>query len=169
MAAVTILMQSALAPAFDKNDGNLKVKRFYLHIASVANGGTALEQNSIARAVRLPKGAVIDSIKMRWEAGGGTNTLAVRRTAVSDGTTHTDIKTGLTGGSAGYWQSIDETAGAEYTMNRMTVESWIDIEFAGSNGWPVDKYISGQVVYSMPSTEDEIALVDGTIDDDLGV
>lgn len=169
MAAVTVLMKSALSPAFDERDGQLKVKRFYFHIASVANGGTALEQNSIARAVRLPKGAMIDSIKMKWEAGGGTNTINVRRCAVSDGTTHTDIKTSLTGGSAGYWQSIDETAGAEVTCSRLTAESWIDLEFAGTNGWPVDKYIEGQVAYSMPSTQDELDLVDGTIDDDLGV
>lgn len=170
MAAVTVLMRSAKVAVKDAFDGAVKAKSFRLHIASAANGGTAMEQNSIARAVKLPVGAILQDIHMRWEAGGGTNTLNVRRCATSDGTTHTDIKTTLTGGSAGYWRLSDETAGAETCRpTPLAVESWIDIEMAGTNGWPVDKYIEGTVYYVMPTFDDEIADVDGTADDDLGV
>jgi hypothetical protein len=170
MAAVTILTRAAKQAVFDTLDGSVKAKSFRLHIASTANGGAALEQNSVIRAVKLPKGAILQDIHMRWEAGSGTNTLAVRRTAVSDGVTHTDIKTGLVGGSAGYWRLSDETAGAETCRpTPLAVESWIDIECAGANGWPVDKYIEGTVFYVMPTFDDEIEDVAGTAEDDLGV
>ena len=169
MAAVTILMRSAKVAVKETLDGAVKAKSFRLHIASVANGGAALEQNSVARAVKLPKGAIIKDIHLRWEAGGGTNTINVRRCATSDGTTHTDIKTGLVGGSAGYWRLSDETAGAETCEHKLAAESWIDLEFAGANGWPVDQYIEGTVFYVMPTFDDEIEDVNGTADDDAGV
>lgn len=170
MAAVTILMRSAKVAVKEALDGAVKAKAFRLHIAATADGGVALEQSSVARAVKLPAGAMIQDIHMRWEAGGGTNTLAVRRCATSDGTTHTDIKTGLVGGSAGYWRLSDETAAAETCRpTPLAVESWIDIEFAGTNGWPVDKYIEGTVFYTMPTFDDEFDDIAGTADDDLGV
>ncbi len=170
MAAVTILTRSAKVPVKETFDGAVKAKSFRLHIASVANGGAALEQLSVVRVAKLPKGAILQDIHMRWEAGGGTNTLAVRRTAVSDGTTHTDIKTGLTGGSAGYWRLSDETAAAETCRpTPLAVESWIDIEMAGANGWPVDKYIEGTIFYVMPTYDDEREDIAGTADDDLGI
>lgn len=169
MAAKTILMRSAKVAVKEALDGAVKAKAFRLHIASVVNGGAALEQNSVARAVKLPKGAMIKDIHMKWEAGGGTNTINVRRCATSDGTTHTDIKTGLVGGSAGYWRLSDETAAAETCAHKLAAESFIDLEFAGANGWPVDQYIEGTVFYTTPTFDDEIEDAAGTADDDLGV
>ncbi len=170
MAAVTILMRSAKVAVKETLDGAVKAKSFRMHIAAAADGGAALEQNSVARAVKLPAGAILQDMHMRWEAGGGTNTLNVRRCATSDGTTHTDIKTNLTGGSAGYWRLSDETAAAETCRpTPLAVESWIDIEFAGANGWPVDKYIEGTVFYVMPTYDDEIEDVNATAEDDAGV
>lgn len=169
MAAVTILMRSAKVAVKEALDGNVKAKAFRLHIASIANGGVALEQNSVARAVKLPKGAKIKDIHMRWEAGGGTNTINVRRCATSDGITHADIKAGLVGGSAGYWRLSDETAGAETCGHRLAAESWIDLEFVGANGWPVDQYIEGTVFYTTPTFDDEIEDAAGTAEDDLGI
>jgi hypothetical protein len=158
MAAVTILMPSAKQAVKDapNYDGSLKAKHFRLRIAATADGGAALEQNSVARAVKLPEGACLVDIQMRWEAGGGTNTFGVRRCATSDGTTHTDIKTSLVGGSAGYWRLSDETAATETMFKRLDVESWIDLEFTGANGWPVEKYIEGIVVYFVPCFDDEV-------------
>ena len=169
MAAVTVLARAAKVAVRAGMDGLVQAKRFRFKIATVALGGAALEQNSIVRVAKLPAGTIIEDIQIKWEAGGGTNTLAVRRCATSDGTTHTDLKTGLTGGSAGYWRNVDETAGAENVCSRLAVESWIDIEMAGANGWPVDKYIEGVIFYTNPAYDDEFADVAGTATADLGV
>lgn len=169
MAAVTILARSAKVPVKDAIDGLVKAKSFRFKIATVALGGAALDTLSIVRIAKLPAGAIIHDIHARWEAGGGTNTLAFRRCATSDGTTHTDLKTGLTGGSAGYWRLSDEVAAAETVPTRLAVESWIDIEMAGANGWPVDKFIEGTIYYTTPCYDDELEDVAGTAEADLGV
>jgi hypothetical protein len=169
MAAVTVLAKSAKVPVPDAFDGSVKVKRFYFHIASVANGGTALDQNSIVRLVKLPAGAEILDMHIRHGAGGGTNTVSIRRCATSDGTTHTDIHTAHDISSAGFFRLISETAAAETCPVHLAVESWIDLEFTGSSGWPVDIAIEGSVIYTMPTFDDERAVVDGTVTDDTGV
>jgi len=169
MAAVTVLARSAKVAVRDAFDGAIKVKRFKYKIATVLLGGAALETLSIVRLAKLPAGARIFDIQLQWEAGGGTNTMAVRRCAVSDGTTHTDLKTGITGGSAGWWSLHTEADAAETCPIPLAVESWIDIEMAGTNGWPVDKYIQGSILYSTPTFDDELADVAGTAAADLGV
>ena len=157
MAAVTILADSAKVAVMDQpGQGLVCCKQFYFKIAAVADGGTALDQLSIVRIAKLPKDAAIVDIHARWEAGSGTNTLALRRCATSDGTTHTDLKTGLTGGSAGFFRLSDETAAADTVWAPLAVESWIDIEMAGANGWPVSKYIKGCIFYTVPTFDDEV-------------
>lgn len=167
MAAVTILADSAkVAVKDDPSDGSIKTKRFYFHIASVANGGAALAQNSIVRLVRLPAQARLVDIMVQFEAGGGTNSGKLRRCAVSDGTTHTDIYTFSDMSSAGYLRLSKETAAAETCPIPLAVESWIDFEVTGSSGWPVDEYIRGEVQYSVPTFDDEYS---ANFTDHLGV
>jgi hypothetical protein len=158
MAAVTILADSAKTAVKDSpGSAAVQSKRFYFHIASVANGGAALDQNSIVRMVRLPAEARIIDILGQHEAGGGTNAAKIRRCAVSDGTTHTDILTLSDMSSAGYFRLSEETPAAETCPIPLAVESWIDIEFTGASGWPVDKYIQGEVLYTVPTFDDEFS------------
>lgn len=137
---------------------NLKVRQFRYHIEAA---GAALAQSDIIRMMKLPADAVIADVHMKWEAGGGTNTLTLRYGKVSDDSvTHVDLKTNLTGGSAGYFRLSDETAAATNVLVEPGYESYIEIELAGANGWAVDKYIKGAVFYYTPSFDDEITDAD---------
>jgi ribosomal protein L2 len=145
----------------DGYDGLIKARKFRMHIASTANGGFAIAQNDVVRLMKLPASAVISNIEMKWEAGGGTNTLTVRYGKVSDdSSTHVDLKTSLVGGSAGYWRMVDETAAATTTLVAPGYEFYLELEMAGTNGWPVDKYIEGMVYYFTPTFDDEITDAD---------
>lgn len=167
--SVQALARSALVAVKDQFDGCLKIKKFKYKIAAT---GAAIATNGLIRVVKLPKGAILHDILLAWDAGGGTNTIDVRSTYTSDGTTTTAIKSSLVGGSAGYWRMSDETAGAANCMAAMAAESWIELVFSGANGWPVSEGISGMITYFMPTFQDEIDDVTtpaGGIPYDLGV
>ena len=133
----------------------LKIKQFRIHVATVANGGAALAQNSVVKAMNLPANAVIFDIQAKWAAGGGTNTFSILQTKQSDGTTIATIKSGLAGGTAGFWRMCDEAAAAAVTLVASTVPYRIDISFTGANGWPVDVVMEGYVLYFVPTFDDE--------------
>jgi len=153
-------MSTVLAKAYKNSvmasgyKGMPMVRRFRYHIAST---GSALSNGDIIKLVKFPKEAVILNVEAKWEAGGGTNTFGFR---LNDGSNTTTLKTGLTGGSNGYFRLIDETAAAGTMMVPAPAATPIDFDLeillAGANGWPVDKYIEGMVTYYTPSFDDEI-------------